>query len=116
MAFKLVQARIDFPVIQRLGTLTNRFEQQRLRVELRVNAENVQNNSGRRTIVTTTDDIAIANDENQLAFVIIIESSKRINRAAQRVLSFCVTRHLTQDELVLKFRVAFTTELQRSND
>ena len=74
MSFEFIQTGVNLAIIQRLGTLTNRLEQQRLRVQLRIHSEDVEDDSGRGPIVAGSDDVTITNDEQQFALVIVVES------------------------------------------
>jgi hypothetical protein len=79
VSLELVETRVDLAIIQCLGAFTDRFEQDRFRVEFRVDTKDVQHDSRSGSVITTTDYIAITNDEEQLPFVIIVEGRKRIN-------------------------------------
>lgn len=116
MTLKFIQSRIDLAIVQCPISLTNTLEQQRLRVQLGVDSKNVQHDSRSGTIISTTDDVAIADDEDELALVVIIERSKRVDSPTERVLAFGVAWHLTKHKLVLKLRCALASELKSSQD
>lgn len=63
VTFMLVQSRIDFGIIDLLTPIADRFEQEWFRVELWVDAENVEHDSRGGTVVACSDDVAVANDE-----------------------------------------------------
>jgi len=79
MTLKLVQSRVDLSVIELSRPFANRFEQQRLRIEFGIDPENVENDTRRRPVVTATDNVAVADDEDQLSLVVIVEGSERID-------------------------------------
>ena len=116
MALEFVEAGIYFAVVEGLCALADRLEEQRLRVELRINAQDVENDTRSRAIVATTDDVAIADDEDELALVVVLEASERVDRAPERFFALRVTRDLAQDELILQLRILLATELQRRQD
>ena len=113
MSLEFVEAGINFAVVESLCALADRLEKQRLRVELRINAQDVENDTRSRAIVATTDDVAIADDEDELALVVVLKASERVDRAPERFFALRVTRYLAQDELVLQLRILLATELQR---
>ena len=116
MALEFVEAGIYFAVVESLCALADRLEEQRLRVELRINAQDVENDTRSRAIVATADDVAIADDEDELALVVVLKASERVDRAPERFFALRVTRDLAQDELVLQLRILLATELQRRQD
>ena len=79
MTLKLVQSRVDLSVIELSRPFANRFEQQRLRIEFGIDPENIENDTRRRPVVTATDNVAVADDEDQLSLVVIVEGSERID-------------------------------------
>jgi hypothetical protein len=107
MSLEFVEPGVDFAVIQLLATLADAPEHQRLGVERRVNAENVEGDAWSRAIVSAADDIAVANEEQQLAFVVVFERGEGVNCTPKRFLSFRIARYLTYNELVEKFGRSF---------
>ena len=62
-------------------------------------------------IVTRTNNHSIVNNEEQLAFVVILHLSEGVDGLAQGSITFSITRHLTDDELVMVFRSACRTKV-----
>ena len=116
MSLEFVEAGIDFAVVESLCTLADRLEEQRLWVKLRVDAQDVEDDARSCAIVATTNDVAIADDEDELALVVVLKASERVDRAPERFFALRVTRDLAQDELVLQLRILLATELQRRQD
>lgn len=83
MPFELVEPRVDFAIVQCLRSFTYRFEQQRFWIKLRVNSKDIHHNPWRGSIVPTTDDVTVADNEDQFAFVVVFEGSKRIDSTPQ---------------------------------
>ena len=73
MTFKLVEARINLAIIELLGAFADRFEQERLGIKLWIDTKNIQNNARRSTVIPTTDDVAVTNDEQEFALVVVIK-------------------------------------------
>ena len=111
MALELIQSRVHLAVVQLLRAFTNRLEQQRLGVQLRVDTKDIQNDSRGCTIVTTTDDVSVTDNEDELPFVVVLESRERVDRTPKGVFTLSVTRHLAKDKLVLHFRTPLAREL-----
>lgn len=116
MPLEFIKTRIHLSIIQRLRSLSNRFEQKRLRVQRGIYTQNIQHDPRCGTVIPTSNDIAIANDKDELPFIVVIQSSERVDRAAERVLAFSVTRHLAEYEFVLQFGLAFGAKLESSQD
>lgn len=116
MALELIQTGVNLPVVQLLRTLTNRLEQERLRIKLRVDTENIQDNARRGTVVTATDNIAVADDEDELSLVVVVQIGERVDGTPERIFAFSITGNLAQDELVEHLGIALATQLQRSQD
>jgi hypothetical protein len=100
VAFKFVETGINLAVVQLLGAFANRFKQKWFRINLWINTENIQHNPRGGTVVPTTNDITVADDEHEFAFVIVVESGQRIDRTPQRVFTLGVAGYLTYDEFV----------------
>jgi hypothetical protein len=83
VTLEFIETRVDFAIIERLGTFTDRFEQERFGIEFRVNAKDIQHDSRGRPIVPTTDNVAIANNEQQLPLVVVVESRKGVDRPSK---------------------------------
>ena len=83
------------------STLTQRYETQRLRIVVGIRTKDVQDDPRSRSVVAGADDVAITDDENQFALVVILELSNGIDGMARRSPSFRVTRNLANDELVV---------------
>lgn len=116
MALELIQPRVDLAVIQSLATLTNTPKQQRLRVDIRIHTENIENDPRSRTVVPTTDDVSIADNEDELPLIIIVERRERVDRTTKRIFAFGIARDLAQNELVLQFGIALRAKLKGSKD
>lgn len=116
MTFELIETTVHLAVVKRLGALADTLEEKGLWVHLGVHAKNVEGDTRGRAVVAATDDVAVADDEDELPFIIVVERGKGVNRSAKGVLAFRVTRDLAKYELVLEFWVALTAELQRSQD
>ena len=116
MSLEFVEAGINFAVVESLCALADRLEEQRLRVELRINAQDVENDTRSRAIVATTDDVAIADDEDELALVIVVQSRQRVDRTTEGLLAFGITRDLAEHELVQHLGVPLRRQLESSQD
>lgn len=105
MSFKFVHPRVDLSVVECLQPFSNGLEQW-FNIEPRINSEDIENNARRRAIIFTSYDITITYNEEELAFIIVIQRGQGINSASKRFFVLGVTRYLAKDELVLQFRVA----------
>jgi len=63
MTFKFIKSRVDLAIVQLFTTLSDAPEHQGLRVEGGINTENIESDAWCGTIVSTTDDIAVADEE-----------------------------------------------------
>lgn len=106
MSFEFIQPRVDLAVVECLQSLTNRFEQQWFGINLGINSKDIEDNPRRRAIVSASYNITITYNEEELAFIIVIQRGQGINSASKRFFVLGVTRYLAKDELVLQFRVA----------
>lgn len=111
MTLELIESRVDLAVVERLGAFADRLEKKWFRIQLRVDAEDVQHDTGGCAIISATNDIPVADDEDQLTLVVILEGCEGVDRSSERVFTFCVTRDLTQNEFVLQFRLTLASEL-----
>ena len=116
MTFELVQPRVNLPVVDLLRAFTNGLEHQGFRVQLRVDTEDVKNNTRSRTVVAASDNVTVADDEEKLPLVVVVQRGQRVDRATQGLLAFRVTRDLAEHELVQHLRIAFGRELQGGQD
>ena len=116
MAFELIQTRVHLAIVELLRPLADGLVQEWLRIELRVDSKDVEDNTGRGAVVTSSDDVPVADDEDQLALVVVVEVRERVDGTAERVLALGITRHLANDELVLQLRLTLARELKRSQD
>lgn len=116
MPLKLVQTRIHLSIIERLRALSDRFEQKWFRVQRRIHTQNIQHDPRRSAVISTSNNITVANNKDKFAFIVIVQSRERVNRAPERVLAFGVTRHLTKHKLVLQLGLAFGAELESRQD
>jgi len=116
MTLKLVQSRVDLTIVELLRALANRFEHQRFRISCGINAKDIENDGRCRPFITTANDVPITNDENKLPLVVTVQTSKGVNCATKRVLSFCATRNLVQYEFIQQLGEALGIELKRSKD
>ena len=76
MAFELIQTRVDLAVIELLRAFTNGLVQKRFRIELRVHTEDVKHDTRRRAVVSSTNDVTVANDEDEFALVVVVQCSQ----------------------------------------
>ena len=114
MAFKLVQARIGLPVAELLRAFPDGLEHERLRVpRRRVNAHDVQDNVRRGSIVATTYNVAITGDEDQLPFIVVVQTSEQVDGGAQRVFALGIAWDLAEHEFDQSFRETLCPKLQR---
>lgn len=116
MTLKLIESTVNLAVIQLLRAFANRLKQKRFRVELRIDAEQVKDDSWRRTVVTGTDNVTVAKEEDELALVVVVECCEGIDCLAKRLLALSVTGDLTDDKLVQGLGVALSRELKGSKD
>ena len=117
MAFELVQARINLPIVELLRSLPDGLEHERFRIpSRRINAEDVQHNVRCGSFITTTDDVAITDDEDQLPFIVVVQCSERVDGTAQRVLALSIARDLAEHEFVQTFGETLCPKLQRSQN
>ena len=63
MTFKFIESGVDLAVIQLFTALSDAPEHQRLRVERRINAKNIESDTWCGAIISTTDDVAVADEE-----------------------------------------------------
>ncbi|KAI6770917.1 hypothetical protein HG531_009772 [Fusarium graminearum] len=111
VALKLVQTRVNFTVVELLGTVANRLEGKRRRINLGINTENVENNLGCRTIVAFTDDDTITDDTDKFALVVVLKSRQRVQCLSKRIFTLSVDGHLADDKLILGRRTSLGTKL-----
>ncbi|KAI6776066.1 hypothetical protein HG530_000011 [Fusarium avenaceum] len=116
VAFKLVKAGVNLAVIKLLTAGANRFEGEGRRINLGVNSKNIENDLGRGTIVTLTNDDTITNNANKLALVIVLESCQRVQSVSKRVLALSVDGNLANDKFVLRGRASLGAELKSSKE
>lgn len=64
-------------------SITDRLEAERLRVDRRIRTKNVEDDLRSRSVVSTSDDHSIANDEEQLPLVVVLESSERVQTVSK---------------------------------
>jgi hypothetical protein len=83
-----------------LSCLADRSEQKWLRVSLWLNTDNSQRNPKCGGVIPTTNDIIVADDEHEFAFVTVVDGGQRINRTTQRIFTLWVAVYLTDDEYV----------------
>ena len=77
-----------------------RFEEQWLRIKFWVYTKNIQNDLRSHAIISTADDIAVANDEHELPFIVVVEGSEGVDHVAQRIITFGVTQYLAEDKFI----------------
>ena len=116
MAFELIQTRVHLAIVELLRPLADGLVQEWLRIELRVDSKDVEDNTGRGAVVTSSDDVPVAYDEDKLPLVVVVQRGQRVDRATQGLLAFRVTRDLAEHELVQHLRIAFGRELQGGQD
>lgn len=66
MAFVLVQAAVNSSVVKLTRAVTQALESERLRVEVGIDAEDVEDDTWRGPIVASANDHTIADDEEEL--------------------------------------------------
>ena len=111
MSCALIRAGVDLANVVLLGSFTEGHEIERFRIQIRISPQNIEDKARGWTIVTRTNNYSIANKEQQLAFVFILDLSEEVDDLAQGSTTFSVTRHLTDDELVMVFRSACRTKV-----
>lgn len=82
MPFELIQTRIDFAIIELPRSFADRFEKEGFWVKFGINTKKIQNNTWRGSIISTSNDISIADDEQEFTFVIVLQSCQRVYRSA----------------------------------
>ena len=70
----LIQSTPNLSIIQLLRALSYRFEHERIRIDSLIYSKDVEDNARCRSIVTTSNDHSVANDEEKLSFVVVGES------------------------------------------
>ena len=98
------QAGVDLAHAGLLGSFTEGHETERFGIQIRISPQNIKDNARGWAIVTRTNNHSIAKNEELLSFVVILHLSKGVDDLAQGSVTFSVTRHLTDDELVMVFR------------
>jgi hypothetical protein len=116
VSFEFIETTVYLAVVECFGALADALEKERLGIDFGIHAEDIEGNSRCCTIVTTSNDVAVTDNEDELAFVVVVEGGKRVDRSAEGILAFRVTGNLAKYELILKLRVALSTELQCSQD
>ena len=94
VAARLMQARVDLGHVVLLVAVADREEAERLGVDGRVGAEDVEHDLGRRAVVARTDNHAVADDHEELALVVVLELGERVDARPQRLLALGVARDL----------------------
>lgn len=116
MALKLVEPRVDLSVVELARSFTDRLEQQGLWVKFGIDSEDIEDDTRGRPVVAATDDVAVADDKDQLSLVVIVEGGKRVDGPSERFFAFGITRHLAEYKLVLKLGRSLAGQLERSQD
>lgn len=116
VTFELVETRVDLSVVELLGSFSDGLEEQRLWIQLRVDSEDIEDDSRSRSIVSTSDDVSVAENEHELPFVVVLESRERVERSSKGFLSLGVAGDLADDELVLELGIPFRGELKSGED
>ncbi|KAI3482061.1 hypothetical protein L1887_55325 [Cichorium endivia] len=116
VAFELVETRVDLGVVELLGTFGDGLEHERLGVDLGIDAEDVEHDTWRGTVVAAADDHAVADEEEELALVVVLEAGERVDGLAQLFFGFGVAGHLADDKLVLLLGRALGAELERGDE
>lgn len=117
VTFEFVQARVNLSIVELLRSLPDGLEHEGFRIpRCRINAKDVQHNVRRGSFVATTDDIAIADEEDQLPLIIVVQCCERVDGTAQRILAFSIARDLAEHEFVQTFGETLGPKLQRSQD
>ncbi|TFK16673.1 hypothetical protein FA15DRAFT_412493 [Coprinopsis marcescibilis] len=104
MPITLIQPTIHLSHIMLLRLLSQTHKAQRLRVQIRIHPKNIQHNPRRRPIIPTPHNHPIANDQQRLALIIILELRQTINRPPQTPIPLRIARHLADHKLVMVVR------------
>lgn len=116
MPLMLIQARIHLRIIQLPTPLADTLEQQRLRIELRINPKNIQDDPRGRPIIARPNNISVADDEDKLALVVVVEDGERVDCAFEGFFAFGIAWDLADDEFVEEFWLSLRAELQGGED
>lgn len=116
MARALVETRVDFTHVVLLGTFTKRREAEWLGIQVRVCAENVEDDPGGGAIVTGTNNHTITDNQEKLAFIVILHLGQRVNRPAKRAIVLSVARNLANNEFIVVFRRTCRTKVDRGQE
>ena len=109
-----VQAGVDLAHVVLLCSFTEGHETERFGIQIRISPQNIKDNARGWAIVTGTNNHSIANNEELLAFVVILHLSKGV--VAQGSVTFSVTWHLTDEELVMVFRSTSRSKLMEARN
>jgi len=77
-----VTLTVDLAHVVLPHTLTQRDETEHLWLEVGISAKDVQDNAQHRTVITRTENVAIADDKSELPFIVILELRERIDSPA----------------------------------
>ena len=112
----LIQAREDLAHVVLLGALAERDEAERLGIVVGIRTEDIEHDARCWPIVTGTDNHTVADNDKELALVIVLRLSEGVDRLLERSVTFRITRDLTDDELVVVFRRTRGTEVDRGDE
>jgi hypothetical protein len=116
VTFELRETTVHLAVVECFGAFACVLEKKRLGVDFGIHAGDVEGKPRRCAIATTTNDITLTDDEDELTLVIVVEGGEGVDCSGKEILAFHVTGNLAQHELMLELRIALSTELQCSQD
>ena len=116
VSLELVETGIHLSVIDCTGTFPDGLEKQRLWVEFGIHAKDIEDDPGRWLFVPAADDHAVADDEQKLPLVVVVESGEGVDCATQGIFAFRITRNLADDKFIQHLWVSLGRKLQRGKD
>lgn len=79
VAGAFVESSVDLPHVVLLLTFSEREEAERFRIEVGIDSEDVEDDSRRGSVVSGSDDHSVAEDDDELPLVVVLESSQRVD-------------------------------------
>ena len=76
MALKFIETGVNFTVVDLPRAFTNRLEQKGLRIKLGINTKDIKDDTRSCAIVTSTNDVSVADEEHKLSLIIVVEGGK----------------------------------------
>ncbi|KAL0769411.1 hypothetical protein CaCOL14_008719 [Colletotrichum acutatum] len=111
-----VQTRVDLAHVVLLLTFTERLEAEGFGVDGIGNTQNVEHDARRRLVVALTDNHTVADNDEELALIVVMHAGDGINGTAKSLLVFGVGGNLAHDKLVEVLRHVLATELERGQE